>query len=60
MSFLTTFEITISQLGIREDVGLRQSRKPTSSPSNLTQISVILNVVKNLKIIVGQFLVLSF
>ena len=32
MSFLTTFEITISQLGIREDVGLWLCRKPTSPP----------------------------
>ena len=32
MSFLTSFEITISQLGVWEDVGLWQSRKPTSPP----------------------------
>ncbi len=36
MSFLTSLEITINQLGVWEEVGLRQSRNPTSSPSNLT------------------------
>ena len=36
MSFITTFEMTISQLGICEEVGLWLCRTPTSSPLNLT------------------------
>jgi len=54
LRFLTSFEMTISELCEENRVGLRLNRKPTLFSSRLLRIPVILSEAKNLGFLIGH------